>query len=155
MKRVVKGEIVSSTFDEPPDRRCRSPKWSSKGKAKSGVRTPCGHPARLNHQLARAYNTIEPHSGRILTGSVDANALHKPKRFFDGAQHRKRRLLTIIATALVETGSKMAKSSSRNSREQAIWSSTWMAHGRERESPAINVEKSGTRRNSSYILGIE
>lgn len=109
MQRVVDAEIVSSTFDEPPDRHVQVAEMVLE-KAKRKVEHGRHVVILLDSitRLARAYNTIEPHSGRILSGGVDANALHKPKRFFGAARNiEKGGSLTILATALVDTGSRM------------------------------------------------
>ena len=109
MQRNVKGEVVASTFDEPADRHVRVANIVL-SKAKRLVE--CGHDVVILldsiTRLARAYNTVQPASGKILSGGVDANALHKPKRFFGAARNIERGgSLSIIATALTETGSKM------------------------------------------------
>ncbi len=109
MQRNVKGEVVASTFDEPADRHVRVANIVLE-KAKRLVE--CGHDVVILldsiTRLARAYNTVQPASGKILSGGVDANALHKPKRFFGAARNIEGGgSLSIIATALTETGSKM------------------------------------------------
>ena len=109
MQRNVKGEVVASTFDEPADRHVRVANIVL-SKAKRLVE--CGHDVVILldsiTRLARAYNTVQPASGKILSGGVDANALHKPKRFFGAARNIEGGgSLSIIATALTETGSKM------------------------------------------------
>ena len=109
MQRNVKGEVVASTFDEPADRHVKVANIVLE-KAKRLVE--CGHDVVILldsiTRLARAYNTVQPASGKILSGGVDANALHKPKRFFGAARNiEKGGSLSIIATALTETGSKM------------------------------------------------
>ncbi len=109
MQRNVKGEVVASTFDEPADRHVRVANIVLE-KAKRLVE--CGHDVFILldsiTRLARAYNTVQPASGKILSGGVDANALHKPKRFFGAARNIEGGgSLSIIATALTETGSKM------------------------------------------------
>ena len=109
MQRNVKGEVVASTFDEPADRHVRVANIVL-SKAKRLVE--CGHDFVILldsiTRLARAYNTVQPASGKILSGGVDANALHKPKRFFGAARNIEGGgSLSIIATALTETGSKM------------------------------------------------
>ena len=109
MQRNVKGEVVASTFDEPADRHVRVANIVLE-KAKRMVE--CGHDVVILldsiTRLARAYNTVQPASGKILSGGVDANALHKPKRFFGAARNIEGGgSLSIIATALTETGSKM------------------------------------------------
>lgn len=109
MSRSVKGEVIASTFDESPERHCQIAEMAIE-KARRLVE--CGHDVVILldsiTRLARAYNTTEPHSGKILTGGVDANALHKPKRIFGAARNiEEGGSLTIIATALIETGSRM------------------------------------------------
>ena len=109
MQRNVKGEVVASTFDEPADRHVRVANIVLE-KAKRLVE--CGHDVVILldsiTRLARAYNTVQPPSGKILSGGVDANALHKPKRFFGAARNIENGgSLSIISTALTETGSKM------------------------------------------------
>ena len=109
MQRNVDGEVVASTFDEPAERHVKVANIVLE-KAKRLVE--CGHDVVILldsiTRLARAYNTVQPASGKILSGGVDANALHKPKRFFGAARNIEGGgSLTIIATALTETGSKM------------------------------------------------
>lgn len=109
MQRIVQGEVISSTFDEPPERHVQIAEMVIE-KARRLVEY--GHDVVILldsiTRLARAYNTIEPHSGKILSGGVDANALHKPKRFFGAARNIDQGgSLTIIGTALIETGSRM------------------------------------------------
>lgn len=109
MQRNVKGEVVASTFDEPADKHVRVANIVLE-KAKRLVE--CGHDVVILldsiTRLARAYNTVAPASGKILSGGIDANALHKPKRFFGAARNIEGGgSLTIIATALTDTGSKM------------------------------------------------
>jgi transcription termination factor Rho len=109
MQRIVKGEVISSTFDEPPERHVQVAEMVIE-KARRLVEHGSDVVILLDSitRLARAYNTIEPHSGKILTGGVDANALHKPKRFFGAARNIEQGgSLTIIATALIDTGSRM------------------------------------------------
>ena len=109
MERSVKGEVVSSTFDEPADRHVQVAEMVIE-KAKRMVEYGKDVVILLDSitRLARAYNTIVPPSGKVLTGGVDSNALHRPKRFFGAARNiEEGGSLTIIATALVETGSKM------------------------------------------------
>ena len=109
MQRSVRGEVVASTFDEPADKHVRVANIVLE-KAKRLVE--CGHDVVILldsiTRLARAYNTVAPASGKILSGGIDANALHKPKRFFGAARNIENGgSLTIISTALTETGSKM------------------------------------------------
>jgi transcription termination factor Rho len=109
MQRNVRGEVIASTFDEPADRHV---KVANIVLEKAKRLTECGHDVVILldsiTRLARAYNTVQPASGKVLSGGVDANALHKPKRFFGAARNIEGGgSLTIIATALTETGSKM------------------------------------------------
>lgn len=109
MKRSVNAEVIASTFDEPADRHVRIANLVLE-KAKRMVE--CGHDVCILldsiTRLARAYNTVSPSSGKILSGGVEANALQKPKRFFGAARNIENGgSLSIIATALTETGSKM------------------------------------------------
>ena len=109
MARSVKAEVVASTFDEPAERHVKVANMVLE-KAKRMVE--CGHDVVILldsiTRLARAYNTVQPASGKVLSGGVDANALHKPKRFFGAARNiEDGGSLTILATALTETGSKM------------------------------------------------
>ncbi len=109
MMRSVNGEVISSTFDEPPERHVQIAEMAIE-KARRLVEYRHDVVILLDSltRLARAYNTVQPHSGKILTGGLDANALHKPKRFFGAARNiEEGGSLTIIATALVETGSRM------------------------------------------------
>ena len=109
MERSVNAEVIASTFDEPADRHVKIAEIVL-NKAQRMVE--CGHDVVILldsiTRLARAYNTVQPASGKVLSGGVDANALHKPKRFFGAARNIENGgSLTIIATALIETGSKM------------------------------------------------
>ncbi len=110
MQRLIKhGEVIASTFDEPPERHVQVSEMAIE---KGRRLVECGYDVVILldsiTRLARAYNTVEPHSGKILTGGVDANALHKPKRFFGAARNiEEGGSLTIIATALIDTGSRM------------------------------------------------
>jgi transcription termination factor Rho len=109
MERSVRAEVIASTFDEPADRHVKIAEIVL-NKARRLVE--CGHDVVILldsiTRLARAYNTVQPASGKVLSGGVDANALHKPKRFFGAARNIEHGgSLTIIATALTDTGSKM------------------------------------------------
>jgi transcription termination factor Rho len=109
MSRSVKAEVIASTFDEPAERHV---KVANMVLEKARRLVECGHDVVILldsiTRLARAYNTVQPASGKVLTGGVDANALQKPKRFFGAARKIENGgSLTIIATALTETGSKM------------------------------------------------
>lgn len=149
MIRSVKGEVISSTFDEPPERHVQIAEMVIE-KARRLVEY--GHDVLILldslTRLARAYNTVQPHSGKILTGGIDANALHKPKRFFGAARNiEEGGSLTIIATALIDTGSRMDEVIfeefkgtgnmelvlDRRLADRRVW-------------PAIDLIKSGTRK---------
>ena len=109
MERLVKGEVIASTFDEPPERHVQVSEMTIE-KARRLVEH--GHDVVILldslTRLARAYNAVQPHSGKILSGGIDANALHKPKRFFGSARSIEQGgSLTILATALIDTGSRM------------------------------------------------
>ena len=109
MARSVKAEVIASTFDEPAERHV---KIASIVIEKAKRMVECGHDVVIFldsiTRLARAYNTVAPASGKVLSGGVDANALHKPKRFFGAARNIENGgSLTIVATALIDTGSKM------------------------------------------------
>lgn len=109
MQRIVVGEVISSTFDEPPERHIQVAEMVLE-KSRRLVEHGRDVVILLDSitRLARAYNTVQPHSGKILTGGIDANALHKPKRFFGSARNIDQGgSLTIIATALIDTGSRM------------------------------------------------
>ncbi|MCB1118816.1 MAG: transcription termination factor Rho, partial [Chlamydiia bacterium] len=109
MQRNVKGEVIASTFDEPPERHIQVVEMVLE-KARRLVEHGKDVVILLDSitRLARAYNTCQPHSGKILSGGIDANAMHKPKRFFGAARNVEQGgSLTIIATALIETGSRM------------------------------------------------
>lgn len=109
MERSVEAEVISSTFDEPPERHVQVAKMVSE-KAKRIVEFGTDVVILLDSitRLARAHNATAPHSGRILSGGIDANALHKPRRFFGSARNTEEGgSLTIIATALIDTGSRM------------------------------------------------
>ncbi|MCJ8329472.1 MAG: transcription termination factor Rho [Lentisphaeria bacterium] len=149
MTRSVKGEVISSTFDEPPARHVQVAEMVM-DKAKRIVE--CGKDVVVLldsiTRLARAYNTVEPHSGRILTGGLDANALHKPRRFFAAARNiEEGGSLTIIATALVETGSKMDDvifEEFKGTGNMELHLDRFLAD--RRIYPSINISKSGTRK---------
>ena len=148
-KRTVKGEIISSTFDEPPERHAQVAEMVLE-KAKRLVEHKKDVVILLDSitRLARAYNSLAPKSGKILSGGVDANALHKPKRFFGSARKvEEGGSLTIIATALVETGSRMddvifEEFKGTGNMELCLDRSLV----EKRIFPAINIEKSGTRK---------
>ena len=148
-RHVKSGEVVASTFDEPPERHVQVAEMVLE-KARRLVEY--GHDVVILldsiTRLARAYNTVEPHSGKILSGGVDANALHKPKRFFGAARNIEHGgSLTIIATALIDTGSRM---------DEVIFEEFKGTGNMElvldrrlsdrRIYPAIDIVKSGTRK---------
>jgi len=154
MQRSVKGEVISSTFDEPADRHVQVAEIVLE-KAKRLVEHKKDVVILLDSitRLARAYNTVEPHSGRVLSGGIDANALHKPKRFFGAARGiEEGGSLTIIGTCLVDTGSRMDEvifeefkgtgnmeiSLDRNLFQRRIY-------------PAIDIRRSNTRREELLI----
>jgi transcription termination factor Rho len=149
MKRSVSGEVIHSCFDEPPERHVQVAEMAVE-KAKRQVEH--GHHVVILldsiTRLARAYNTIQPHSGRILSGGVDANALHKPKRFFGAARNTEEGgSLTILATALVDTGSRMDEvifEEFKGTGNMELHLDRHLVD--KRIFPAINIEKSGTRR---------
>jgi len=149
MERTVSAEVVSSTFDEPPERHVQVSDMVLE-KAKRLVEAKKDVVILLDSitRLARAHNTVIPHSGKILSGGVDANALHRPKRFFGAARNiEEGGSLTIIATALVETGSRM---------DEVIFEEFKGTGNNEivldrklsdrRVFPAIDVNRSGTRK---------
>ncbi len=149
MQRMVKGEVVASTFDEPASRHVQVAEMVIE-KAKRLVEHKKDVVILLDSitRLARAYNTVIPSSGKVLTGGVDANALHKPKRFFGAARNvEEGGSLTIIATALVETGSKMDEVIY----EEFKGTGNMELHlnrkiSEKRVFPAIDFNRSGTRR---------
>ncbi len=148
-KRTVRAEIISSTFDEAPERHAQVAEMVLE-KAKRLVEHKKDVVILLDSitRLARAYNTLQPHSGKILSGGVDANALHKPKRFFGAARNvEEGGSLTIIATALVETGSRMDEVIFEEFKGTGNMELCLDRHLVEKRIfPAINVERSGTRK---------
>lgn len=149
MQRIVKGEVISSTFDEPPERHVQVAEMAIE-KARRLVEHQHDVVILLDSitRLARAYNTIQPHSGKILTGGMDANALHKPKRFFGAARNIEQGgSLTIIATALIETGSRMDEvifEEFKGTGNMELVLDRRLAD--RRVYPAIDLIKSGTRK---------
>ncbi|HFD92632.1 MAG TPA: transcription termination factor Rho [Gammaproteobacteria bacterium] len=149
MKRSVRGEVISSTFDEPASRHVQVAEMVIE-KAKRLVEHKRDVVILLDSitRLARAYNTVIPSSGKVLTGGVDANALHRPKRFFGAARNvEEGGSLTIIATALVETGSRMDDviyEEFKGTGNMEIHLDRRIAE--KRIYPAINLNRSGTRR---------
>ncbi|MCX6148584.1 MAG: transcription termination factor Rho [Candidatus Kapabacteria bacterium] len=157
MERSVKAEVVSSTFDEPPERHVQVAEMVLE-KAKRLVEAKQDVVILLDSitRLARAYNTVVPHSGKILSGGVDAHALHRPKRFFGAARNvEEGGSLTIIATALVDTGSRMDEvifEEFKGTGNMELVLDRKIAD--RRVFPAIEVNKSGTRRED-LLLGTE
>ena len=158
MRRMVRGEVVASTFDEPPARHVQVAEMVIE-KAKRLVEHKKDVVILLDSitRLARAYNTIVPSSGKVLTGGVDANALERPKRFYGAARNFiEGGSLSIIATALIDTGSKMDEviyeefkgrgnleiHLERKIAEKRVW-------------PAINIRRSGTRREERLLTDDE
>jgi transcription termination factor Rho len=149
MARSVRGEVISSTFDEPAARHVQVAEMVIE-KAKRLVEHKKDVVILLDSitRLARAYNTVIPSSGKVLTGGVDANALHRPKRFFGAARNvEEGGSLTIIATALVETGSRMDDviyEEFKGTGNMEVHLDRRIAE--RRIFPAININRSGTRR---------
>ena len=149
MSRTVRGEVVASTFDEPPTRHVQVADMVIE-KAKSLVEHKKDVVILLDSitRLGRAYNSVQPASGKILSGGVDSNALERPKRFFGAARNLEEGgSLTIIATALVETGSKMDEviyEEFKGTGNMEIHLERKIAE--KRIYPAINIRRSGTRR---------
>ncbi len=149
MARSVRGEVVSSTFDEPASRHVQVAEMVIE-KAKRLVEHKKDVVILLDSitRLARAYNTVIPSSGKVLTGGVDANALHRPKRFFGAARNiEEGGSLTILATALVETGSRMDDviyEEFKGTGNMEVHLDRKIAE--KRIYPAININRSGTRR---------
>jgi len=154
MTRSVKGEVVASTFDEPATRHVQVAEMVIE-KAKRLVEHKKDVVILLDSitRLARAYNTVVPASGKVLTGGVDANALQKPKRFFGAARNiEEGGSLTIIATALIDTGSRMDDviyEEFKGTGNMEIHLDRRMAE--KRVYPAINVNRSGTRREELLL----
>ena len=150
MARTVKAEVIASTFDEPAERHVRIAGIVLE-KAKRMVE--CGHDVVIFldsiTRLARAYNTVTPASGKVLTGGVDANAMHKPKRFFGAARNIEGGgSLTIIATALTDTGSKMDEvifEEFKGTGNMELQLDRMLAN--KRIFPAVNIVQSSTRRD--------
>jgi transcription termination factor Rho len=154
MTRTVKGEVVASTFDEPASRHVAVAEMVIE-KAKRLVEHKKDVVILLDSitRLARAYNTVQPASGKVLTGGVDANALQKPKRFFGAARNiEEGGSLTILATALIDTGSRMDEviyEEFKGTGNAEIHLDRRMAE--KRMYPAINVNRSGTRREELLL----
>lgn len=154
MSRSVKGEVIASTFDEPPTRHVQVAEMVLE-KAKRLVEHKKDVVVLLDSitRLARAYNTVVPSSGKVLTGGVDAHALERPKRFFGAARNvEEGGSLTIIATALVDTGSKMDEviyEEFKGTGNMEIHLDRRVAE--KRVYPAININRSGTRREDLLV----
>jgi transcription termination factor Rho len=154
MVRSVKGEVISSTFDEPPERHVQVAEMVIE-KARRLVEYRQDVVILLDSmtRLARAYNTVEPHSGKILTGGIDANALHKPKRIFGSARNvEEGGSLTIIATALIDTGSRMDEvifEEFKGTGNMELVLDRKLAD--RRVFPAIDHIKSGTRKSEYFV----
>ena len=154
MARHVKAEVVSSTFDEQASRHVKVAEMVLE-KAKRMVE--CGHDVVILldsiTRLARAYNSVQPASGKVLSGGVDANALHKPKRFFGAARNTEEKgSLTIIATALIDTGSKMDEvifEEFKGTGNMELQLDRKLAN--KRIYPAVDVVASGTRREDLLL----
>jgi transcription termination factor Rho len=158
MERSVKAEVLSSTFDEPPERHVQVADIVLE-KAKRMVE--CGHDVVILldsiTRLARAHNTVVPHSGKILSGGVDSNALHRPKRFFGAARKvEEGGSLTIIATALIETGSRMDEvifEEFKGTGNMEIILDRRLAD--RRVYPAMDINRSGTRKEELLLSQFE
>lgn len=154
MKRAVHAEVISSTFDEPPERHVQVAEMVLE-KAKRLIEAKQDVVILLDSitRLARAYNTVVPHSGKILSGGVDANALHKPKRFFGAARKvEEGGSLTILATALIDTGSRMDEvifEEFKGTGNMELILDRKLAE--RRIYPAIDVNRSGTRREENLL----
>jgi transcription termination factor Rho len=154
MQRTVKGEVVSSTFDEPPARHVQVAEMVIE-KAKRLAEHKKDVVILLDSitRLARAYNTVVPPSGKILSGGVDSNALHKPKRFFGAARNiEEGGSLTIIATALVDTGSRMDEvifEEFKGTGNSEIHLDRKLME--KRIFPCLDINKSGTRKEEMLL----
>jgi transcription termination factor Rho len=154
MARSVKAEVIASTFDEPAERHVKVANMVLE-KAKRMVE--CGHDVCILldsiTRLARAYNTVSPASGKVLSGGVDANALHKPKRFFGSARKIENGgSLSILATALTETGSKMDEvifEEFKGTGNMELQLDRKISN--RRIYPAIDITASGTRREDLLV----
>ena len=154
MQRLVQGEVVASTFDEPAARHVQVAEMVIE-KAKRLVEHNNDVVILLDSitRLARAYNTVTPASGKVLSGGVDANALHKPKKFFGAARNIENGgSLTIIATALIDTGSQMDEvifEEFKGTGNMEVRMSRRVAE--KRVFPAIDITKSGTRHDELLL----
>lgn len=154
MERSVRAEVISSTFDEPPERHVQvSDIVLDKAKRLTEAKKDVVILLDSITRLARAHNTVVPHSGKILSGGVDANALHRPKRFFGAARNiEEGGSLTIIATALVETGSRMDEvifEEFKGTGNMEIVLDRKLAD--RRIFPAIDLNRSGTRKEELLL----
>ncbi|HLL84289.1 MAG TPA: transcription termination factor Rho [Longimicrobium sp.] len=158
MQENVRAEVISSTFDEPADRHTQVAEMVLE-KAKRLVEHGRDVVILLDSitRLARAYNVTVPHSGKILSGGVDANALHKPKRFFGAARNiEEGGSLTIVATALVETGSRMDEVIFEEFKGTGNMELVLDRHiADKRIFPAIDINRSGTRREDLLLSELE
>ena len=158
MQENVRAEVISSTFDEPADRHTQVAEMVLE-KAKRLVEHGRDVVILLDSitRLARAYNVTVPHSGKILSGGVDANALHKPKRFFGAARNiEEGGSLTIVATALVETGSRMDEVIFEEFKGTGNMELVLDRHiADKRIFPAIDINRSGTRREDLLLNELE
>jgi transcription termination factor Rho len=158
MERTVDGEVVSSTFDEPAERHTQVAEMVIE-KAKRLVERKRDVVILLDSitRLARAYNTVAPPSGKILSGGIDSNALHKPKRFFGAARNiEEGGSLTIIATALIDTGSRMDDvifEEFKGTGNMEIHLDRKMVE--RRVFPAIDINRSGTRKEELLLSEYE
>ncbi|MBI5645833.1 MAG: transcription termination factor Rho [Ignavibacteriae bacterium] len=154
MERSVKAEVISSTFDEPPERHVQvSDMVLEKAKRLTECKKDVVILLDSITRLARAHNTVVPHSGKILSGGVDANALHRPKRFFGAARNiEEGGSLTIIATALIETGSRMDEvifEEFKGTGNMEIVLDRKLSD--RRVFPAMDVNRSGTRKEDLLL----
>ena len=155
MARSVKAEVISSTFDEPAEKHV---KVANIGLEKAKRMVECGHDVVILldsiTRLARAYNTVAPASGKVLSGGVDANALHKPKRFFGAARNiEDGGSLTIIATALIDTGSKMDEvifEEFKGTGNMELQLDRKLSN--KRIFPAVDINASSTRREDKLLI---
>lgn len=154
MQRSVKGEVISSTFDEPAERHVQVAEMVLE-KSKRLVEHKKDVVILLDSitRLARAHNSVVPHSGKILSGGVDANALHKPKRFFGAARNiEEGGSLTVIATALIDTGSRMDEVIFEEFKGTGNMELVLDRHLSDRRTfPAIDINKSSTRKEELLL----
>jgi transcription termination factor Rho len=154
MQRHIKGEVIASTFDEPPQRHVQVAEMVIE-KAKRLVEMKKDVVILLDNitRLGRAYNTVAPPSGKILSGGVDSNALHKPKRFFGAARNvEEGGSLTIISTALIDTGSRMDEvifeEFKGTGNSEIVLDRKLME---KRIFPCLDINKSGTRKEEHLL----